>query len=263
MSPLQRKQNLADPAIWTAARARARSLWPDTELDKLINTTLADIHATTTGRRAAYAWSGGKDSVALAWLAEQAGITDSVLGISNLEFPEFLTWVTDHMPAGLTVLNLGLDLAWLRAHPAMLFPHGAHGPRWFTLINHKAQHNYYRHQSLDVLLLGRRRLDGNYTGPTGSICYTNTHGITRYSPLAHWTHEAVFALIEREHLPMAPCYDWPRGYQVGTGAWPARQWTTDTDHGFTEVWQIDPDIIRTAASELPAAADWLTRTGRT
>lgn len=263
MTGLGRKQNLADPAAWLAARARAGEAWPAPALDDLVDRTVAEIRATTRGKRAAYAWSGGKDSIALGWLCEAAGITDCVLAISDLEFPAFLTWVTDHMPDGLTVINTGPDLAWLREHPDMLFPQGAKGPRWFTLVNHKGQRAYYDAHRLDVLLLGRRHADGNYTGPRGQTRYTNRHGTTRYSPLAHWSHEAVFALIDREHLPMPPCYDWPRGYQVGTGSWPARQWTRDVDHGFTEVWAIDPDVIRAAAPQLPAAANWLARTGRT
>lgn len=257
-----RKQALSDSAAWNTARARARHAWPDAALDQLIDRTVDGIRRTVIGKHAAYAWSGGKDSIALGWICQQAGIEDCVLGISNLEYPAFLTWVTDHMPDGLTVLNTGLDLAWLRSRPKMLFPSGAYGPRWFTLINHKAQERYFRAQHLDVLLLGRRHADGNYTGPKKEIYYTNARGITRYSPLAYWPHEAVFALIDRERLPLPPCYDWPRGYQVGTGSWPARQWTKSTDHGFEEVWTIDPDVIRSAAPELPAAADWLARTGR-
>ncbi|MGW7505901.1 phosphoadenosine phosphosulfate reductase domain-containing protein [Streptomyces albidoflavus] len=260
---LSRKQALSDSTTWLAARKTARQTWPDEALDLLIDRTVTAIRATTAGRRAAYAWSGGKDSIALDWLCRQAGIEECVLGISNLEFPAFLTWVTDNMPPGLTVINTGLSLAWLADRPHMLFPQGVNGSKWFPLINHKAQASYFTQHNLDVLLLGRRHADGNYTGPKGTNLYTNAKGITRYSPISHWSHEAVFALIDREQLPMPPCYDWPRGYQVGTGAWPARQWTRDHDHGFEEVWQIDPDVVRHAAPELPPAADWLARTGRT
>lgn len=262
MKTLARKQQLTDPSLWRAARARARTTWPDRELDALIDRTVDHIRRTTAGKHAAYGWSGGKDSIALGWVCRQAGIDECMLAISNLEFPAFLTWVTDHMPDGLTVLNTGPDLAWLRDHPHMLFPQGMDGSRWFRLVNHKGQDRYVHQQHLDMLLLGRRHADGNHTGPKGQISYTNREGITRYSPLAHWPHEAVFALIDRERLSMPPCYDWPRGYQVGTGSWPARQWTRDTDHGFEEVWSIDPDVIRHAARDLPAAADWLARTGR-
>jgi Phosphoadenosine phosphosulfate reductase family len=260
---LARKQDLPDQARWQHAIDTARDVWPDPRLDELIALTVKQITETTAGKRAAFAWSGGKDSLALAHVCEQAGIEDCVLAISNLEYPAFLQWVTDFMPPGLTVISTGQDLAWLRDHPAMLFPQGAHGSRWFQIVNHRGQETYYRDRGLDVLLLGRRRLDGNYTGPDGQDIYTNARGITRYSPLADWPHEAVFALIQRENITLPPCYSWPRGFQVGTGSWPARQWTRDTDHGFEECWQIDPDVIRGAAVGLPQAAEWMTRTGRT
>lgn len=259
---LARKQSLRDQAAWLAAIRTARDVWPDPRLDDLVDRTVTAIRDTTHRKRAAYAWSGGKDSIALAWVCAAAGLDDCVLAISNLEYPAFLQWVTAHMPDGLTVLSTGQDLRWLAAHPRMLFPQGDYGPRWFTIVNHRGQERYFRDRGLDVLLLGRRRVDGNYCGPAGADLYTNARGITRYSPLAGWPHEAVFALIEREHLALPPCYGWPRGYQVGTGAWPARQWTDSTDHGFSEVWTIDPDVIREAATVLPAAADWLARTGR-
>ncbi|MBA9005972.1 phosphoadenosine phosphosulfate reductase domain-containing protein [Thermomonospora cellulosilytica] len=259
---IPRKQTLPDSETWRRARAQARAEWPDERLDQLIDQTVEAIRAQTRGKRAAYAWSGGKDSIALGHVAELAGVEDCCLAISNLEFPAFLTWVTDHMPGGLTVINTGQDLAWLAQHPEMLFPQGSYGTRWFSIVNHRGQARYYRQNNLDLLLLGRRTADGNYTGPKGQHIYTNKEGITRYSPLAAWPHEAVFALIDREQLPMPPCYDWPRGYQVGTGSWPARQWTRDRDHGFEEVWEIDPDVIRAAAPDLPAAADWMRRTGR-
>lgn len=262
MAPLPRKQGIRDQSTWQAAIAASRELWPDQLLDQLIDRTVDEIRRTTHGKRAAYAWSGGKDSLALRHVVELAGIHDCVLGISELEYPAFLQWVTDNMPPGLTVLSTGQNLAWLAKHPKMLFPQGEYGPRWFSIVNHRAQERYFRERKLDVLILGRRRADSNYCGTrAGQNLYTNGKGITRYSPLADWPHEAVFSLIQRERISMPPCYGWPRGYQVGTGSWPARQWTRDHDHGWSEVWQIDRGVVRHAATLLPAAAEWIRRNG--
>lgn len=259
---LGRKQRLADPAAWLAAMEHARHTVPDPELDELIDRAVDAVTRAARTSRVAYAWSGGKDSQALRHVMALAGVHECVLGMSaGLEWPAMLRWHTDHMPPDCTVVAAPLDLAWLRTRPAMLFPQGAHGPRWFSLIQHRAQRRYFRAERLDLLALGRRRSDGNYVGPPGSDRYTDRHGVTRWSPLADWPHEAVFALMHRENLPLPPCYGWPRGFQVGTGPWPARQWTRNFDHGFTECWTIDADVIRQAAAELPAAADWMRRTG--
>jgi hypothetical protein len=259
---LARKQGIADQAAWQKAMDRSRDQWPDARLDRLVDQTATTISAFTAGKKTAVAWSGGKDSLALAWICDKIGITECVLAISDLEYPAFLQSVTDYMPPGLTVISTGQNLAWLRDHPHMLFPQGPYGARWFAIVNHRGQEAYYRQEGLDMLLLGRRRVDGNYCGPAGQVLYANARGVCRYSPLADWPHEAVFSLLLREGITLPPCYGWPRGFQVGTGAWPARQWTDSTDHGFEEVWQIDAGVIRHAATELPQAAEWMARTGR-
>jgi 3'-phosphoadenosine 5'-phosphosulfate sulfotransferase (PAPS reductase)/FAD synthetase len=258
-----RKQVIRDQATWHTARARARETWPDQRLDSLIAQTVEDITRTCAGEHPAVCWSGGKDSLALAWCAGQAGITESLLVISDLEYPAFLQWVTDQMPDGLTVLSTGQDLTWLAEHPAALFPpdSGTAGRHWFSYVWRK-QAEYYRSNNLTLLMYGRRRCDGNYIGPNEGRPYTDKHGVTRFLPLAWWPHEAVFALIDRENILLPPTYSWPRGFQVGTGAWPARQWTENRDQGWEEVWQIDPEMIRQAAPLIPGAAEWADRTGR-
>jgi 3'-phosphoadenosine 5'-phosphosulfate sulfotransferase (PAPS reductase)/FAD synthetase len=230
VAPLGRKQAIPDAAAWQHAAATARQQVTDAELDQVAGKAVAAVRAELAGgRRVAFGWSGGKDS---------------------------------HMPAGCEARTVPLDLPWLARNPRMLFPQGADGPRWFTLIQHKVQARYYQDNHLDLLALGRRRKDGNFTGPPGQDRYANREGITRWSPLADWTHEHVLALIDREQIPLPPCYGWPRGWQVGTGPWPARQWTTSPDHGWSECWQIDPGVVRAAAAILPQAAGWLARTGK-
>ena len=50
-------------------------------------------------------------------------------------------------------------------HPSMLFPQdSATAAKWFSIVQHRAQAQYYKENDLDVLLLGRRRADGNYCG---------------------------------------------------------------------------------------------------
>lgn len=248
---------------WRIARDRARAHVTDTELDALIDDTVHAITAQARTARIAYAWSGGKNSQVLAWLMGRAGIHQSVMGVTaGLEWPAMTTWRAQHLPLGCDVYTVPVGLPWLATRSHMLFPQGRHGAWWPALVDHRAQARYFHREALDVLAVGRRRVDGNYTGAHGADRYTNADGVTRWSPIAHWTHEQVFALIDRERLPMPPCYRWPRGFQVGTGAWPARQWTDDTAHGFAECWAIDPSVVCDAATVLPRAAAWMRATGR-
>lgn len=262
MARVRKKQGTTQ-AEWQAALAAIRAgRYPAGRLDRLIGQAVAEIRRMAAGKQVAFAWSGGKDSIALEYVMREAGIADCVMGICNLEYPAFLRWVTAHMPLGLEVVNTGQDLDWLAAHPDMLFPKSAVvAAKWFKMIQHTAQARFYRRRRLDLIVLGRRRADGNYLGPPGANVYTNREGVTRYSPLADWTHEDVLALVERAGGNWPPIYAWPRGFQIGTHAWPARQWTRSVEHGWSEVHAIDPAVVREASKRIPSAAAFLARRG--
>lgn len=208
--------------------------------------------------RVAFAWSGGKESVALEAVCQRAGVAECVLVICDLEYPEFLGWVTDYMPAGLEVVNTRRDLRWLAERPKMLFPQtAAIAAQWFHNIQHAGQRDYFRRRGLDYLLLGRRRGDGNYVGPPGQWSYRDHAGITRTSPLYDWTNDELLGLIHYSSLPLPPCYRWPRGFRVGTGPWPARQWCPTVEAGWREVYSIDRTRVEEAAPWFASARAFL------
>lgn len=241
---------------WETLQAQIETLVSRADLDALAERAVAEIRRVCQGRRAAFGWSGGKDSLVLEHLCALAGITECVLAITNLEYPAFLAWVTDHMPDSLEVVNTGQDLAWLARHPQMLFPQDAQtAARWFQLVQHTAQQRYAREHQREVLLLGRRRADGNYTGSDGR--YVTAAGVTCYSPLRDWRHEDVLAFLHYHQVPLPPIYRWPNGYRVGTGPWPARQWTGSVAQGWREVYAIDAGVVRDAATVLPSARQFL------
>lgn len=250
---LGRKQNIRNED-WIEAMAHIEETVSRDEIDSLADTTVGNIRETVDGKNAAYAWSGGKDSIVLGDLAEQAGIAKSMIGVCELEYPAFMAWIEAHRPQGCEIVNVGLGLDWLAAHEDMIFPDtAAKAARWFSIVQHKAQREYFRRESLDVILLGRRHADGNYTGPDG--IYTDGKGVTRYSPLMNWTHEHVLAYIHYHALPLPPIYGWPNGYLCGTHPWPARQHTHG--NGWQEVYDIDPSVVTAAAEKIDGARRFL------
>src|SRR6056297_2879459 len=183
---IRRKQRLSH-AEFERLWQYAREIAPDGHMEQLEDTTLTEIRAQYEGYSAVYAWSGGKDSLVLEHLCAKAGLADGILVLTDLEFPEFVRWVTDYMPPGLAIVKRRIDLEWLRARPSMLFPsHSSVARRWFQVVQHAGQDQHCRSEGLDMLLLGRRRVDGNYVPKDDGIY--RSRGIIRYAPLRDWSH---------------------------------------------------------------------------
>jgi 3'-phosphoadenosine 5'-phosphosulfate sulfotransferase (PAPS reductase)/FAD synthetase len=251
-----RKQN-ATHEQWVQAFQTVRERVPEVYVDELVERTAARVRSV--GSRMAYAWSGGKESVALGHVCEIAGVDQAVLVVCELEFPEFLRWVDVHRPAGLVIENTGQDLHWLAGHPQFLFPTtGPVAARWFGEVQHRGQKTYFLRHRLDAMLLGRRLADGNYVGGKGVWTYKNADGVVRSSPMYDWTNDDVLAVIAWRNLPLAPFYQWPRGFRVGTGPWPKRR-VESVEQGWSEVWAIDPTVVQHAAGVFPSAAEFIGR----
>lgn len=247
-----RKQKTSNNT-WIEVMKKIESIVSKSDIKEKTKQAVDDIKIKTNGKTAAFAWSGGKDSLVLEKICMMAGITECVLVICNMEYKAFLQWVTDNMPEGLEVIDTGQDLKWLVDHPHMLFPQNSNiAAQWFHIVQHRGQAKYYKLRNLDVLLLGRRKVDGNYVG-RGSNIYTDSNGVTRFSPLADWSHEEILAFIHYYNIPMPPFYEWQNGYYCGTHPWPARQWTGSIENGWKEVYQIDNSIVKEAALYIPSA----------
>lgn len=96
----------------------------------------------------------------------------------------------------------------------------------------------------------------------GSNIYTDGKGVTRYSPLSDWSHEAILAFIHYHKVPVPPIYEWQNGYSCGTHPWPARQWTGSVENGWKEVFEIDGRIVIDAAKTIPSAREFLEKNGK-
>ena len=208
-------------------------------------------------KKTAFAWSGGKDSIGLEICCEEAGISDCVMAISDLEYPEFLQWVTVNMPDGLTVINSEVDIEYIKKHPEMLFPQNAKdASRWFKSVQHKVQNIYFKENNLDVIILGRRLEDGNFIGRNQEYWYTSK-GVTRLSPIYDWTHIDIFCAIHHYKKNEPPFYRWNRGYRCGTHSWAARQWCKDVNDGWRETYEIDRSIVHFASKHFNSAKEFL------
>lgn len=255
---LGRKKGI-DNDLWLEAVRDIETLVSFPELKAAEQAAIQDIRNKTHGKRAAYAWSGGKDSLVLADICAKAGVDMCMFAHSNLEYPAFLRWCMLNKPDGCTVINTGQDLNWLAERPEMLFPHGDSLWKWYQIVQRKAFTEYFFAHNLDMLLVGHRKADGNVVGADNVIAKKS--GEVRYAPLADWPHEMILAYIHYYRLPLPPIYGWKNGYKCGTHPWPSRMHTASVEQGFAEVWEIDPHIVMTAAQVLPSAKEFLQKRG--
>ena len=155
-----RKQS-SDNETFVRAWQHIEELVSKDEAAALVSKTVEHIKAVTAGKNVGYAWSGGKDSLALQYVCKLAGIKRCVLGIArHLEYPAFLEWVEKNKPDGLRIWsNDNLTFEWLSNHPDMLFPReSGKAARWFSLIQHRAQAWFFKEYDLDMITKGLRRV---------------------------------------------------------------------------------------------------------
>ncbi len=251
---LGRKQRI-DNQLWLDAMNQIEDLVSADELEEAVRKVREDIREKTAGKKMAYCWSGGKDSIVLSKICRQEGITDCMFAHTELEYPEFLGWCLSNLPEGCEVINTGQDLDWLARHQEMIFPKGKELNAWYSGVQRAGFTKYFFDHQLDMIMVGHRKADGNVCGKDNII--RKNSGEVRYSPLADWPHEMTLAYIHYHGLQLPPIYGWKNGFRCGTHPWPSRMYMEDLHQGYSEVWEIDPDIIRGAAEKIDSARAFL------
>ncbi len=250
---LGRKQSIKN-SDWLEALEHIEETISQKEVDDLAEKTIEEIRKSSKGKKSAYAWSGGKDSIVLGDLCEKAGVHESMISLTNLEYPAFEKWVYENKPDNCEVVNTGQDLDWIAKNQIWLFPEKPRPTGWSRFTHQRGQNEYYRNHKLDLILLGRRIADGNVCGKG---IYTDSKGMTKFNPIARWSHEAVLAYIHYHELPTPPIYGWKNGYLCGTHPWALREHTKTIENGWREVYEIDKSIVETASERIESARHFL------
>jgi len=254
---LGRKQNLTNED-WTDLISNIENVISRAEVEQLSTRTIESIKSATNERNAAYAWSGGKDSLVLQKLCELADVTQCFIAITELEYPEFINWIRIFGPEELEYVHTGQDINWLSKNLNFLFPQDNKIlAKWWPIVQWSGQRKYYEAQKLDLLMLGRRRIEGNYLGPNGGAEYSTKDGRNIFNPVADWSHEQIYGFIHYHGLGLPPIYYYKNGFRRGTHPWPIRKWTGSVENGWREIYDIDPQIIQHAAPHIESARSFL------
>lgn len=240
---------------------------PDTDRARLMLATAAErvSRRLSPATRAFVGWSAGKDSLALGEVVAESGERlTSVIALSQLEFPSFIEYVREARPPRLIVEGRKhLDYNWLRDNERHAFPTTAAGSNgWYTRVQRAALRQFAAKTGQDLIVTGKRTVDGNHVGrtlSTGGAEYVGAGGLYYFSPIYDWSHEDLLNVLAYQGVELPFFYSWPRGFRVGTGPWPARRIVSGED-GWAEVAEIDPSVIeRAARAGVTGAIDYLSR----
>lgn len=181
------------------------------QTEELIAETVEEIHAVCDGKNAAYAWSGGKDSIALQIVCEDAGIKKGFCCYNDLYFKQSIEFFKTHRPEGIELYDSGEDIAWLAKHQDMLFPKVPH--RWNERTHLKYQPIYCQKEGVDILMMGKRRQDMNFVAK--DVVAKSKDGVNIYCPIRKWTHEDVICAIRYRNKELSPIYFSENGFHYG------------------------------------------------
>ena len=126
---LGRKHSTSN-ADWLNAVDQIEDLISFDEVEAYTETAIDRIRMATNGKHAAYAWSGGKDSIVLGDILARAGITEGFFAYCDLDYPAFIRWVKENKPSGVMMMHTGYDLPWLAKNQELIFARGQIGQRW-------------------------------------------------------------------------------------------------------------------------------------
>lgn len=229
---------------------------PYDHIRRLEAKTLLEMQEVTKGKRCGYAYSGGKDSVALSILCNKLDIYEGVCAISSLFFDESIKHIKSTLPYGLTLVDTGQDMAWLFDHQdRYLFSDDMF--QWYKIGHLQAQKDFHQEHGLDLMLKGKRRQDGNNIGK--DLIRTNSRTGAEYNPIRDWTHEEVIAYMRYCGKTLSPFYWTKYGFHFGDVEWPSM----NLQKGMTvmDMWEyiysFQPRAVVEAAEGIKSAKKFL------
>lgn len=248
MSPLPRKSSFTDEEV-IATWERITELVSREEAQAAVEAAAAEMRSVLGSKlRPALAWSGGKDSLAVEVVYEASGYPmRGVCSVaSDLEFPAMLEYQQTRHPENVVLINRhDLNLDWLAKNPRYCFPKKGNDAQVYTVeVTRWGQHEYQHRVHPDVMIMGRRKADGNWFDRSNPYNISkNSHGMVSYSPIRDWSHELTLAVVRYSGKPLPVPYGYPFGWTTGGGPWPGRR-MPDPWHN---TWVADPSVVERAA----------------
>lgn len=229
------------------------------EVESLIEQTVAETKSVCSGHKPAYAWSGGKDSIAMQIVCEEAGINNGFCAYNQLFFSESIDFFFKNKPKGIVMIDTGEDYDWLARHPSFLFPPSSTN-NWSERTHLKCQTDYVKKYGADLILMGKRTQDGNWV-PKDSLIKVGANGVPIYCPIRNWTHEDVICAIRYRGKTISNFYFKDGGgfhYGDTKFALMSPMKGETVSDAWNRIYKLEPEkVVRSAEAGIPSAIEYL------
>ena len=260
---LKKKQAIKGNAEWLEAFENSVKLYSREYIDQKEKQTILRIRSVCSKYNRIFSgWIAGKDSQVLQCIMERSGVSFTPIMWKGInEWPCVRKFVEENKPDNLIEETIDkFDFDFLEKHPEYLFCQKQGIAQKWMAVKWQRYAKDQKKYGFDLLVLGRRKSDGNNCGDENFIL-KNSGGYDIFAPLADWNHEEMFAYIKYNGVKLSPFYKFPRGFLIGSIA--MGEWTEYACRGKTveEVWEevysIDKSVVENASKYLTSAREFL------
>lgn len=224
------------------------------------------VRKSVRGHTPGFGWSGGKESVVLADIMREVGITICCFGFNScLSYPSFVEWALRNMPKGCEVYDCSkqFNYAVMNERNMEAFSDDLRAYQRFIDLNDRTVYpRFCKRHNLDMFIMGTRKADNNICGKAPEYITTaKNRDWVRFSPMAEWTTEEVLGYIrffKGGYEALAPQYGYPNGWHNGSDA-PIYLHLEGKNRQqmWAEVYANDKRVVERAAKWLPSAQAFL------
>ena len=242
-------------SAWEAARRDAETPQGRARAERLIEIGASRVPADSRF----YAWSGGKDALALEAIVNAAGVERGVIGTSGVryEYSSFIEFVRENKPDNVVVRDFGVTPEFLNEHPRLVFPEAYKDAYWWYVHeNQRSFYSYAKEIGAENAILGHRRIDGNMVRDGVMV----KDGVRKVFPMYDFSHEDVFLLVAYQGKELPGLYFFGDGFHEGTHTFLRR--SGGAGKCLPEIYAYDPDVLLRNA-DIVIVREYLEKTGET
>ena len=211
--------------------------------------------------RMGYGWSGGKDSLVITSILEKTKYKfKGYCVLYPLNFLCFNDFCIKNKPTNVNIYyDNRYDFDFINNNKEFLFnSNESMYNHYWGQLSRRVENKFYKENNLDLVIFGRRNIDGNSVRLTDNLPIQITKNKKIFNIIYDWSHEELLAYLKYNNIDLPSIYFERNGFKYGTHLWVERSPLRTLKDNLDEIWNIDKKtIINAAAQGMEVAKEYL------